>query len=443
MATKKDLVEAQSFSRRRLTTAFVSGAPGGREVEPDRPLRAVVGGLALTVVLVLGSMAFGWLRSSLPDDWKNDRLVIAEDSGARYVSVKGVLHPVVNTTSARLLIPADRFKVVAVPDDELADIDRGPTLGIVGAPDSLAPADRLVDSGWVSCLGAGQQVSTAIGPRRAARPADGAAVLVRSGTQVFVVQGAMRYPVAPRDVSAVSVALRLDGRPPVAAPAAWLNLFPEGTRLGPLSLDDLGKPLPGLPVGATVGTVLRLENDTRHYLVTPRGTLEPLPDLALAMYRLGSGATTQDVPVQAAQIARLRVEPQRTAPPTGPTPSRRCSRAPPASPSPRPRAPRRRSPSRPCRTTPRPPSAAARRSTPARAPSSARCPARSSARVRCSRSTRRPRPTRSSAPTPRCSPASATPPTTSSPSRWPGPSCSGPGPSWAPTPPAPWSPATP
>ncbi|MEO5608100.1 MAG: type VII secretion protein EccB, partial [Ornithinibacter sp.] len=106
MATKKDLVEAQSFSRRRLTTAFVSGAPGGREVEPHRPLRAVAGGLALTVVLILGSMAFGWLRSSLPQGWENNRLVIAQDSGARYVSVKSVLHPVVNTTSARLLIPA-------------------------------------------------------------------------------------------------------------------------------------------------------------------------------------------------------------------------------------------------------------------------------------------------------------------------------------------------
>ena len=120
MATKKDLVEAQSFSRRRLTTAFVSGAPGGREVEPHRPLRAVAGGLALTAVLVLGSMAFGWLRSSLPADWQNNRLIIAEDSGARYVSVEGTLHPVVNTTSARLLIPADEFRVLAVPDEELA-----------------------------------------------------------------------------------------------------------------------------------------------------------------------------------------------------------------------------------------------------------------------------------------------------------------------------------
>jgi len=54
VATKKDLVEAQSFSRRRLTTAFVSGSPGGREVEPQRPLRAVVGGIALSVLLGLG-----------------------------------------------------------------------------------------------------------------------------------------------------------------------------------------------------------------------------------------------------------------------------------------------------------------------------------------------------------------------------------------------------
>ena len=50
MATKKDLVEAYSFSRRRLVTAFVSGAPGGREVEPARPGRTIVGGLALAVL---------------------------------------------------------------------------------------------------------------------------------------------------------------------------------------------------------------------------------------------------------------------------------------------------------------------------------------------------------------------------------------------------------
>ncbi|MEO6790655.1 MAG: type VII secretion protein EccB, partial [Ornithinibacter sp.] len=316
MATKKDLVEAQSFSRRRLTTAFVSGAPGGREVEPHRPLRAVAGGLALTVVLILGSMAFGWLRSSLPQGWENNRLVIAQDSGARYVSVKSVLHPVVNTTSARLLIPAADFKVLSVPDSELESIRRGPTLGILGAPDSLTPADRLVSTGWVSCLGAGEQVSTAIGPSRAATPVERAAVVVRSAGTTFVVSDGRRHRVDDRDISAVTIALRLDGRPALAAPAAWLNLFPEGSALGPLSIDDLGSALPGLPAGASVGSVLALKGDQdgRRYLVLPDGTLESLSPVALEMYRLGSGSSVREVPVQAAQIRQLEVRPQSFSP---------------------------------------------------------------------------------------------------------------------------------
>ena len=59
MATKTDLVEAYSFSRRRLVTAFVSGAPGGREVEPARPGRALVGGLALALLVVAGGAVTG------------------------------------------------------------------------------------------------------------------------------------------------------------------------------------------------------------------------------------------------------------------------------------------------------------------------------------------------------------------------------------------------
>ena len=53
MATKGDLIEAQNFSRRRLLTAFVSGAPGGKELQPSSPLRAVIAAIALTVIVVL------------------------------------------------------------------------------------------------------------------------------------------------------------------------------------------------------------------------------------------------------------------------------------------------------------------------------------------------------------------------------------------------------
>lgn len=318
MATKKDLVDAQSFSKRRLTTAFVSGAPGGREVEPHRPMKAVVGGLALTVVLVIGSMAFGWLRGSLPDNWGDSKLVIAKTSGARYVSIKKTLHPVLNTTSARLLIPANRFEVITVADDKLATQKRGATIGILGAPDSLTPPDSLTNSGWVSCLGAENGVSTVVGASARSTPTGTGALLVTTEGQTFVLSGGFRYPVAAANLSTVTIALGLDGRPPVAAPAVWTNLFALGPEMAPLRIPDLGKPAPNLPPGATVGTVLALANsgqEARRYLVNSAGELEPLPDLAHALYRVGSGSSTpDDLEVTPAQVTQLTVQRQRIAP---------------------------------------------------------------------------------------------------------------------------------
>lgn len=52
MATGKDLVEAHSFSRRRLVAAFVSGAAAGPVAETPRAARPVVGGLALAGLLL-------------------------------------------------------------------------------------------------------------------------------------------------------------------------------------------------------------------------------------------------------------------------------------------------------------------------------------------------------------------------------------------------------
>jgi type VII secretion protein EccB len=322
MATKKDLVDAQSFSKRRLTTAFVSGAPGGREVEPHRPMRAVVGGLALTVVLVIGSLAFGWLLGSLPKDWGNNKLVIAKTSGARYVSIKETLHPVLNTTSARLLIPANSFKVITVADDKLATKKRGGTIGILGAPDSLTPPESLTNSGWVSCLGPENGVATAVGASARSTPAAPGATLVRTAGQTFVVSGGQRHPVAAANLSAVTIALGLDGRPPQAAPAVWTNLFALGPELAPLVIPEFGKPVAGLPPGATVGSVLAVANtgqEARRYLVNSAGELEPLPDLAHALYRIGSGSTTDDLEVTPAQVTQLRVQRQRIAPQAWPS----------------------------------------------------------------------------------------------------------------------------
>ena len=71
MSTKRDLVEAHAFSRRRLVTAFVSGAPGGREVEPNRPGRAIIGGVALAILLVAGAAIAGVFSPRTPANWRD------------------------------------------------------------------------------------------------------------------------------------------------------------------------------------------------------------------------------------------------------------------------------------------------------------------------------------------------------------------------------------
>ncbi|KGN35021.1 hypothetical protein N802_01350 [Knoellia sinensis KCTC 19936] len=325
MATKKDLVEAQAFSKRRLTTAFVSGAPGGREVEPHRPMKAVIGGVALTVILVIGSLAFGWLKGSLPTDWGNNKLVIAKTSGARYVSIKDTLHPVLNTTSARLLIPANTFEVITVADDKLAKQKRGSTVGIPGAPDSLTPPEDLTNTGWVSCLGAENGVTTGVGASVKSTPAGVGASLVRTAGQTFVIAGGRRFPVSAANLSSIALALQLEGQTPRPAPALWTNLFALGPELVPLRVADFGKPAPGLPPGASVGSVLAVATTgqaPRRYLVNPVGDLEPLPDFAYALYRLGSGSSTgseAELAVTPAQVAQLRIQPQRIAPTAWPT----------------------------------------------------------------------------------------------------------------------------
>jgi hypothetical protein len=56
MTAKRDLAEAHLDSRRRLVAALVTG---GRDVEPRRPARTLVGGLALAVLLVGGGAMAG------------------------------------------------------------------------------------------------------------------------------------------------------------------------------------------------------------------------------------------------------------------------------------------------------------------------------------------------------------------------------------------------
>ena len=301
MASKKDLVEGQAFSRRRLITAFVSGAPGGREVEPGKPLRAVVGGVVLSAILVVGALAAGLLAPTLPDGWDQGSLVIAKDTGARYVALDGTLYPVVNTASARLLIPSG-FKVVSADADKLTGSKRGPTLGINGAPDALPGPDDLVDTGWTACTNATGGLETSI--RRAADAVattdKGVIATVTTGTGVttYLLDSGTRYTVPPELVTPLKRALRLDTAPDFAVSAPFVNLFGAGPAIGPFTVPGAGTSLAGvdgLPNGARIGSIVEDSgNPGRPYLLLDGGAIAPLTPFAQAMYRIGAEAGAAD-----------------------------------------------------------------------------------------------------------------------------------------------------
>jgi len=308
MATKNDLIEAQNFSRRRLLTAFVSGAPGGKELQPATPLRALVVAVALTAAVILASVFYGFVQPGLPSGWQNNRLIIAKDTGARYVTVNGTLHPVINTVSARLLIPTGEFTVIATTQKSLATLPLGSTLGIVGAPDELPAPDSLVVNGWTACVTESGATAVRIGADT--REASTRAVVASSNDRLYVIDGNRRYSVAADQTDAVLRAAGLGSLTPVPVSAAWLDLFSPGTQLAPIVVTNAGNPLAGADL--TVGEVIHITGNPneQRFLLGNDGGLVKLSPLAWQLYQLGSGRNTGQVQdVTASQVGKLQNSP--------------------------------------------------------------------------------------------------------------------------------------
>lgn len=298
MATKRELVEAYSFSRRRLVTAFVSGAPGGREVEPARPVRTIVAGLALAALLVASAAIAGVLSGRDPVGWNERGLLLTQETGRLYVILEDgedgedpQLHPVLNLTSGQLIMGSDARPTV-IAADTIAEQEVLGTLGIFGSPAQVPASARLIGSGWTACTedGAGVAVDLSEDPQVAPDAALG--FTVRSGGRLYVLaQGreerdrptrAYRYEVP--DAPGADSMLQSLGVPRAAqaveVPEEWLALFPAGGALDHASfgLEGFGTPAPetggsGLPAGSVVGQVVTV-GGTEPQLLTAGGPVE-------------------------------------------------------------------------------------------------------------------------------------------------------------------------
>ena len=110
MASRRDELNAYTFAKKRLVAQFLQPSPTGTEEGAPRPLRAVAPGLIIGVLIMAGFGAWGMFKPKAPDGWDTpyEKVIIGSDSTTRYVVLKTnghkQLHPVLNLTSAKLLL---------------------------------------------------------------------------------------------------------------------------------------------------------------------------------------------------------------------------------------------------------------------------------------------------------------------------------------------------
>ncbi|AWB93614.1 type VII secretion protein EccB [Aeromicrobium chenweiae] len=307
MASKRDLVEAHDFNRRRLVTAFLSGAPGGREVEPVRYGRTIIGGLVLAGILVAGAAVTGVLKPTVSDDWRDNGLVIGKESGSRFLMYDDELYPVANIASARLAIKG-KLKISYVPDDILVKEPKRNAIGILNAPDYIPPANRLVQEGWTACTNADGGLRTVVDTSPGAKRSSGSALVVRSrdDAKYWIVTGTHRYPVPPDGETgrAILRALGLDRTTAFPAPNSWLELIPVGSPIAAFSVPDIGQPVDqGVEGLQTIGTPVDVGGSK---YVLAKGGLVPLSEFAYEVYLVSPNGHPEPQTLDPADLGRLK-----------------------------------------------------------------------------------------------------------------------------------------
>jgi type VII secretion protein EccB len=305
MASRRDQLNAYTFAKRRMLASFVQSSPDGSEEGAPRPLRGVVPGVIVGVIVMAVFGAWGMFKPTAPQGWDKpgEKVIVASKSTTRYVVLKTgdktQLHPVLNMASAKLLINGDG-DVVTVDESVLdkGKIPRGVTIGIPYAPDRLPSATEAgAKKRWAVCErpSAGgrsiQKAAFVLASRDMSRT-EGTNKL--SGGELMYVVGPdkTRYIVDAHGMayevdSANELLLRTlvgSGREPQRVSAPWLETLHMGDPISFPRVEgqvDAAAGIEGsLPEEANhVGMVLRAPNgDTEQYYVVEQGKVSPVSD---------------------------------------------------------------------------------------------------------------------------------------------------------------------
>ena len=288
--------------------------------------RAVLMGALILITGLVGCFVFSLIR---PSGSAGNNAVLADRStAALYVRVGDDLHPVLNLTSARLIVGRP-VNPTTVKSSELDRFPRGNLIGIPGAPERMVQ-NASHDANWTVCdaVSGTSHGAHSTGVAVIAGPPDGdgaraaaihanQGILVDNGASTWLLWDGKRSQIDLAN-HAVTNALGLGlGAPEVPAPRpiapGLFNAIPEAPPLAPPPIpnsgDSAGFSVPA-PVGAVVvsyGLEQNSSGTVRYYAVLPDG-LQPIsPVLAAILRNTNSYGLDQPPRIGADQVAKLPV----------------------------------------------------------------------------------------------------------------------------------------
>ncbi|MCX4670407.1 type VII secretion protein EccB [Streptomyces sp. NBC_01381] len=315
MASRRDELNAYTFAKRRTLASFIQPSPSGSEEGAPRPLRGVVPGIIVGVIVLAVFGAWGMFKPAAKPGWDEpkEHVIIASESTTRYVILKtngkSQLHPVLNMASAKLLLDSDKGDIINVDESVLdkGKIPHGATIGIPYAPDRLpSESEAGAAKRWAVCErpvegGKAIQKAAFILAEREQNKTEGSERL-RGGELLYVVgPDKVRYVVDARGTAYriaekkhLNVLLRTivdSGRQPQRVSRQWLETLHPGD---PITFPKV-EGVPGAAANVEglqdreanrVGMILKASDGAgmQHYVVEP-GRVTAVSDFTATLLR--------------------------------------------------------------------------------------------------------------------------------------------------------------
>lgn len=255
---------------RRMEHALVRGDVRMLDDQLRTQSRSLVAGCVLAAIAVAACAILAFLQprgavGTAP-------IAMVRESGALHVRIGDTMHPVLNLASARLIAgtPAEPELVSAAAID---NANRGPLVGIPGAPDTIASPLSGDESDWTLCEDA-TAVTTLIAGEAPLHldPRQSALVRARgeSAATTYLLYDGLRAKVDLRN-HAIVHALKLDGIAPRSVSRVLLDAMPEAPEIVAPFIAKAGTP--SVLRGLSVGSVVRLTRagSTEYYVVLTTG----------------------------------------------------------------------------------------------------------------------------------------------------------------------------